>query len=251
MERKRKKQSLLRTAPLLICLLVTGIGFFAWWGVSSLVEKAKNKPEPAPVVSLQTQEAPPQAQGTEGTGETEVTEPAVPTTTEEPKLEFETVTDDYFKDALFIGDSRTDGLRLFSHPGDATMYCATSMTIFGIMDSTVSVDGCYGIRNLLQNRSYKKIYIMFGINEAAYDTQGFLDKYKAVLDEIRGYQPDAIIYVQSIMYVTAKKMANEPIFSNDEIRRKNAGRVLDAHQRGPEIYGRGHAFKPQSLHRGG
>lgn len=146
---------------------------------------------------------------------TEVTEPAA--------LEFETVDESYFDDALFIGDSRTDGLRLYSPFDGATYYYKTSLSIFNAMDSTESCDGCYGIRQLLQNRTYGKIYIMFGINEAYSDKTTFLDRYQKVIDEIRSYQPDAIIYIQSIMYVTAQKMANDPGFSNDGLRAKNEG----------------------------
>ena len=41
---------------------------------------------------------------------------------------------DYFSDALFIGDSRTDGLRLYSGIKGADFYCYKGLTIFE-MDS--------------------------------------------------------------------------------------------------------------------
>ena len=132
-----------------------------------------------------------------------------------------TVDDRYFYDALLIGDSRTDGLRLYSNPGDAKHYCATSLNIFRVMDSQEEAYGFKGLRNLLKGMQFGKIYIMFGINECGYPTTSFANKYKEVVEEIREYQPDAIIYLQSICYVTQKKEQKDPTFSTANLKEKN------------------------------
>lgn len=207
----------MQVCPLLICLAVAGVGFLIY----SLVT-AKEDPAPA-AATMATTEAVQTTESLLSTEQTQTTETTQPETTEPEALEFQTVTEDYFDDALFIGDSRTQGLQLYSTLDNATFYAATSMSIFGIMDSTETVDGVTGIRNLLQSKQFGKIYIMFGINEAGYDTDAFVERYGQVVEEIRGYQPDAIIYVQGIMYVTAAKAAAEPVFSNDNIRKKNEG----------------------------
>ena len=207
----------MQVCPLLICLAVAGVGFLIY----SLVT-AKEDPAPA-AATMATTEAVQTTESLLSTEQTQTTETTQPETTEPETLEFQTVTEDYFDDALFIGDSRTQGLQLYSTLDNATFYAATSMSIFGIMDSTETVDGVTGIRNLLQSKQFGKIYIMFGINEAGYDTDAFVERYGQVVEEIRGYQPDAIIYVQGIMYVTAAKAAAEPVFSNDNIRKKNEG----------------------------
>ena len=217
MRTKRKRKTLMQVCPLLICLAVAGVGFLIY----SLVT-AKEDPAPA-AVTVATTEAVQTTESLLSTEQTQTTETTQPETTEPETLEFQTVTEDYFDDALFIGDSRTQGLQLYSTLDNATFYAATSMSIFGIMDSTETVDGVTGIRNLLQSKQFGKIYIMFGINEAGYDTDAFVERYGQVVEEIRGYQPDAIIYVQGIMYVTAAKAAAEPVFSNDNIRKKNEG----------------------------
>lgn len=227
MRTKQKKKSLLRVCPLLICLIVAGVGFWVY----SLVTAPK---EPAPAAAPPTEDAAVQATDAPAPTEPETlqvvkptrpqaTEPDPPAPTEPEPLEFQSVTKDYFDDALFIGDSRTQGLQLYSTLDNATFYAATSMSIFGIMDSMETVDGITGIRNLLQSKPFGKIYIMFGINEAGYDTDAFVERYGQVVDEIRRDQPDAVIYIQSIMYVTAAKAAAEPVFSNDNIRGKNEG----------------------------
>ena len=217
MRTKRKRKTLMQVCPLLICLAVAGVGFLIY----SLVT-AKEDPAPA-AATMATTEAVQTTESLLSTEQTQTTETTQPETTEPETLEFQTVTEDYFDDALFIGDSRTQGLQLYSTLDNATFYAATSMSIFGIMDSTETVDGVTGIRNLLQSKQFGKIYIMFGINEAGYDTDAFVERYGQVVEEIRGYQPDAIIYVQGIMYVTAAKAAAEPVFSNDNIRKKNEG----------------------------
>lgn len=233
--RQRKQRTPFYAAcPIIICLLIGALIFgivclAAPPGGSTQASTEVFDPDTSetlphietdPMQTVPTDTSPAETGETSGTETTE-TETAAPT---EPRtLEFETVDESYFDDALFIGDSRTDGLRLYSPFEGATYYYKTSLSIFNVMDSTESCDGCSGIRQLLQNRTYGKIYIMFGINEAYSDKSTFLDRYQKVIDEIRSYQPDAIIYIQSIMYVTAQKMANDPGFSNDGLRAKNAG----------------------------
>ena len=49
---------------------------------------------------------------------------------------------DYFADALFIGDSRTDGLRLYSGIKGADFYCYKGLTVFEMDDrAVVELDG--------------------------------------------------------------------------------------------------------------
>jgi len=142
------------------------------------------------------------------------------------------VTHEYFDDALFIGDSRTDGLSRFSTLTNATFYAKTSSTIYNIMDQVfIPVDPSetaiykthkINIRQALSHTQYNKIYIMIGINELGTGTPDtFLEHYKNVISEIRALQPNAIIYIQSIMHVTTKKSDKDPIFNNDNINARN------------------------------
>ena len=152
---------------------------------------------------------------------TSTTEP-VPT---EPASGWMTVDDRYFSDALFLGDSRTDGLCLYSPPGEGKHYPkeSTSMTIFKIMESKDD-EKRYGFettRDLLQGMQFGKIYLMFGINECGYDTEYFAETYKKVVDEIREYQPDALIYIQSIGYVTQEREKQQEVFASSNIKEKN------------------------------
>ncbi|MBQ8724905.1 MAG: hypothetical protein IJY74_04450 [Oscillospiraceae bacterium] len=57
-----------------------------------------------------------------------------------PVREFQSVEDDYFHDALFIGNSRTVGLSMFgSMPDETTFYATVGMNIFDLMDSSAQI----------------------------------------------------------------------------------------------------------------
>ena len=223
-------------APMVLALMGLGIAFFIFLGVKALAEREPADTEPVvPVASTDgiatssaTNTLPANTSDTDAlpteppeTEEVTTAAPTEPPTTEPAGPVMMTVDDSYFYDALLIGDSRTDGLRLYSNPGDAKHYCATSLNIFRVMDSQEDAYGFKGLRNLLKGMQFGKIYIMFGINECGYPTSSFAAKYKEVVEEIREYQPDAIIYLQSICYVTQKKEQKDPVFSTANLKEKN------------------------------
>lgn len=250
-------EAVLHEFPMLVAILATGLVFLMIVGLKGCSKKPDAaSPSENPAISMNSETTTTPFESTDSvpvdveTVETvsPVTETPVapeteapetePITTEEPQPEypagFTTVDESYFSDALFIGDSRTDGLNLYCPVGDAKHYSGTSMTIFKIMDATDSAYGYNGIRALLQGMQFGKIYIMFGINEAGYDTDYFANTYQNVINEIRSYQPNAIIYIQSILYVTQKHEANNPVFSSDGLKEKNAR--LQAMANGVDIF---------------
>lgn len=122
---------------------------------------------------------------------------------------FVEVDNSYFKDALFIGDSRTVGLREYSTVSQADYYAATGLTVYKALDSEfVTLDGNSDkitIEEALKQRKYGKIYIMLGINEIGTGTvDSFVEKYTEIVNRIRELQPEAIIFIQGIMQVTTK-----------------------------------------------
>ncbi len=147
---------------------------------------------------------------------------------EEPEVyEFTDVDDDYFTDALFIGDSRTVGLSEYCEPLDtrATFYSKVSLTIYACMDKEfIQTDnGKISVDQALRENEFGKIYIMLGINEIGTgNAQYFKDAYEEVINRIKELQPDAIIYIQGIMHVTAHKSDNDKYFNNDNINERNA-----------------------------
>jgi lysophospholipase L1-like esterase len=63
---------------------------------------------------------------------------------------------------------------------------------------------------------------MLGLNEIGTgDTEYFFNAYKEVIDRIMELQPDAIIYIQGIMHVTAEKANGDKNFNNEKINERN------------------------------
>ncbi len=136
------------------------------------------------------------------------------------------VNQSYFDDALFVGDSRTVGLRAYGNLNNADFFCKTGISTNALFDYPALDEetGMTLTQTLTQGKTYKKIYIMLGVNDLGYGTlQSFLDEYTAALAKIRSYQPDAVIYIESIIGVTKNMEASDPgKFSQDRINQRNA-----------------------------
>lgn len=137
---------------------------------------------------------------------------------------FTVVSEDYFDDALFIGDSRTVGLSEYSGWKKPAFYSDIGLTIYDVFDKKIAkVDGkLMTIKDALHKKSFGKIYIMLGINEMGTgNAKTFTKAYKDVVEQIKTLQPDAIIYVEAIMNVTKEKSDHDPIFNNTNIGKRN------------------------------
>ena len=145
------------------------------------------------------------------------------------QVQYMTVEDDYFADAVFIGDSRTVGM--FEYGGleeISTFYASTGLTVYKIFDSEiVSVPDerkKISVEEALEQNSFAKIYLMIGINEMGNGTvESFLEKYQEVVNHLRELQPDAVIYLQAIMKVTAERSAQGDYITNEGIAARNEG----------------------------
>ena len=144
-------------------------------------------------------------------------------------VQYMTVEDDYFSDAVFIGDSRTVGM--FEYGGleeTAAFYASTGLTVYKMFDSEiVPVPGekkKITVEEALQANSFKKIYLMIGINEMGTGTvESFIEKYREVVAHLQELQPDAIIYLQGIIKVTEERSAQGDYINNEGIVARNEG----------------------------
>lgn len=135
------------------------------------------------------------------------------------------VADSYFDDALFIGDSLTNGLELFGNLKNADYFCVTSATVYGTLQSDA-------LAARLQSRSYGKIYFLLGINEMGSDPEPWSENYAALIRKARAAQPDAAIYVQTIFPVIAEKTWSASVFSKENIARANQALCRMAREEG-------------------
>lgn len=149
-------------------------------------------------------------------------------TEQEPEVtqyQFQTVDEEYFEDAAFIGDSRTVSLYDYSKlPSD--FFCASGLTIYKIFKDPDGVfkDGNWqeNIRDSLSEKQYGKIYLMVGINELGVgDAEYYKEHYKEVLEEIHELQPNAIIYIQANMKVTEERSNRGDCINNEELEARN------------------------------
>lgn len=189
-------------------------------------ESPRSTPEatPEPTDSGQAAESappaesmPPKESGAEQTGEYDYSQP-VPESAQAPE--------DWFDDAVFIGDSRTDGLILYSGIKGADALSYKGLMVSELEDKTVkfTISGVKGtVMGELAKKDYQKVYIMLGINELGwYNDQGFYDTYAQEVDRVRELQPDAQIYLQSLLPVTAEKSSSHAYFTNENVDRYNA-----------------------------
>lgn len=135
--------------------------------------------------------------------------------------EFAQVDESYFDDALFIGDSRTVGLRDYTDLSEhADFYCETSLTIYKVLEENFK--GLGTIPEALAAKDYGKIYIMVGINELGQGTtENYMKKYTEVVDALRELEPGAKIFIQGVMRVSGKKSSEDAIFNNSNINARN------------------------------
>lgn len=133
---------------------------------------------------------------------------------------------DDFSDACFIGDSRTLGLGLNCDKAKADFYASQGLNISSALtDQVIELqNGNMGtVLEAVAQREYKRIFIMFGINELGWPyPENFVEKYEELIEGIKAAQPNAAIYVQSILPVAASAVNNDAVFTNENINAFNA-----------------------------
>ena len=138
-----------------------------------------------------------------------------------------TVEDDYFADAVFIGDSRTVGMHEYGGLEEiAAFYASKGLTVYKLFSAEiVEVPGQrqkLTVEDALLNNEFKKIYLMVGINEMGMGTvETFTAKYKEVVDHLLELQPDAILYIQGILKVTTERSKQGDYINNEGIVARN------------------------------
>ena len=115
---------------------------------------------------------------------------------------------DYFDDALMIGDSRIEGFRLYGDLEGPTYYAQTGISLSQLLYlpeiATLPNGQKTDLRNALKQVKFKKIYIMIGVNNiGAYTTMDFREEFEDLIEIIHSYQPDAVIFIMSIMHISS------------------------------------------------
>lgn len=203
--RKKRKLPLILAATVL-CLALLMITSLGWSR-----EDAAQSPVPSAVPTVLSTPSP-----TPSPTPTATTTPAF-LDVSQPVPECEPVGMDYFADALFIGDSRTQGLQMYSGVQGATFYASTGLSVFGVDTAgTVMVNGkaCSIVEALAQGPQFGKVYIAFGLNELGYyNTEYYLKVFRTFLEQVKTLQPNAVVYLQTLAPVNEEKCAQWGQFS--------------------------------------
>lgn len=139
--------------------------------------------------------------------------------TEPVERQFQRVEMDYLDDALFIGDSRTSTLYEYAGWKNTDFFVKYGQTVWDVWDS--EMDGVT-LEQMLTDKKYGKIYLMLGINELGTGTpESFAGQFGAVVARVQQLQPEAVIFVESIMHVTQSKDAENTYINNQEINARN------------------------------
>ena len=134
------------------------------------------------------------------------------------------VGDEYFDDAAFVGDSITEGIKLYEVMTNATVVAARGINLDNVFtdDQIRTAQGNSTVMGALEAAEPKKIYIMFGANGVGWFTeQHFTDVYTKFVQADKEQHPDSQIYLQSILPVTQEFDDSREDISNDKINRYN------------------------------
>ncbi|WP_303790909.1 GDSL-type esterase/lipase family protein [Ruminococcus flavefaciens] len=217
------KQCVYTVILLLTCLVASPLIYKQIWKDSVTIAPKTSAKEPVSATepSAEPTSAPAQETASEAqpTSEGATTAPAEdkPAETTSSAVNFVASGPEYFDDALFIGDSRTEGIRDYGTLKNADYFCQRGLSAYQIDTSYVNGETVW---DFLKKKPYAKIYLMLGINEVGNDIEYTASAYRKAVDEIHSVQPNAIIYLQGNLHVAS--FAETSSISNERINALNS-----------------------------
>lgn len=240
---KKKRRLILRRA--VVCLVLAGVllllGFGVVKGTGALMRMAEGgaasaavSSSPPSAVSSRTassavSSAAPAVSRAEEVSSAPPPSSAASAASVSPPAPGTPAPDGWFRDAVFVGDSRTEGLQNFDGLDGATYYAVKGLMVDTIYTKQAVRDGSSKITVMqaLQKKKFRKVYIMLGVNELGWSSFAtFISDYGKVIDDIKKYQPGTRVYLQAILPVTAQKSTSSSIYNNPRIVNSN-GAIRD------------------------
>lgn len=133
----------------------------------------------------------------------------------EATLEFVASDASYFDDALMIGDSRMEDIRDYGTLDNADYLCAIGLSTYKVTNGGV-VEGDT-LEGKCSRKNYGKIYIMLGQNEVADSPESFRINLTELLEEVKEYAPDALIFLMANLHVSKQLGIESPLESNERL----------------------------------
>ncbi|MDD3346724.1 GDSL-type esterase/lipase family protein [Oscillibacter sp.] len=216
-EKRKKKKGRVRLPGILallgiLAVLLSPVGPA---GVAADSPAALQTEEPAAMA-----ETPPEESGE--TADLELPEaPPAPEAPWAPVPESLPVEDTYFTSAVFLGDSRTEGLFLYSGLRQGAFLYAVGATVESVFSKNVwetELDEKIPLLDALAQAECERVYVMLGVNELGWSkVETFHDQYAKVIDRIRSDHPGAEVVLQSLLPVSAKQEAKKSYVNNSRI----------------------------------
>lgn len=124
---------------------------------------------------------------------------------------------------LFIGDSRTCGLRDNARLDGADYFCEVGMSVFDVQKQRLSDQGFQGmlLSELLAQREYTCVYINLGLNGAGYPIDSLMRAYQELLIAVVRTQPLSTIVLQGVMTVSRTWAERVPYCAPENLRQIN------------------------------
>lgn len=208
-------------------LLTLCLAFLSGCSPSTFTSVIYVTPVPSPILEVSptpTQEPSPSQEPTTSISSEPLVEPY---DYSHPAPESEKVDDNWFADAAFVGDSRTDGLRIYGgiKQGDFLAYKGLMCRDLTQKACITSGDEKITVEQALKKKEYGKIFIMLGLNELGFKVEDFAQDYAALIDQMREIQPNAVLYFQSLVPINDQKARekDQPYYvTNEQIALFNA-----------------------------
>lgn len=219
--RRRRHHKVFPIKTVILCLLaVVALIFFLISFLRFLSLQAKEQAQAQPQVSSSPTETP---------------APSTPSPSPQPSAsaaydfslpvpETTPVDESYLDDAVFIGDSRTEGLILYTGLTNTTGFTYKGLMVDTVFTKPVINQGgqMVTVIDALKATQFSKVYIMLGINELGWSyPKLFIEKYQEILTTIRDINPNATIYIQEILPVTQEVSDTHSYISNARISEYN------------------------------
>lgn len=154
----------------------------------------------------------------------EIAAQATPEPTISPAADATEISEAYFADSAFIGNSFIDGMSLYNMIDGADYFSKIGLSVNDAMTKSTDTGTVPVIEELNGGKQYSKIFMMFGENELGWaNTDTFVTKYGELIDKTKEYQPDSSIYLLAITPVT-QKVSDENVdnTTNEQILKYNA-----------------------------
>lgn len=230
LRRPRRSIRFLAGALLMVCLLLTPTVSAGASGEREAEPQAAPVSVSAEIPAFPTQKSAPEAaelppEALPQVRAAEPEQPEEPSSASEPDIPDAPVEDSYFEDAVFLGDSRTEGFHLYSGLETGQYLFATGATVESVFSKATqeTEQGKVSMLDALDGLEFSKLYIMLGVNELGWPkTEQFHDQYAKLIDRVRESHPDARIALQSILPISAKQEAKGSYVNNERIAEFNA-----------------------------